>query len=80
MKKHKIPRELLLNAQKVGKDLTHYEAIERYVLKYILEAERSNVAMDDVFIRAAYKALQNKPLCHHSAHAAQVSIIFSVQM
>jgi len=70
MKKCKIPRDLFLNAQKVEKDLTHYAAIERYVLKCILQAGRLNVAMDDVFIKAAYKALQNSPIYHHSVHAA----------
>ena len=70
MKKCKIPRDLFLNAQKIEKDLTHYEAIERYVLKCILQAGRLDVAMDDVFIKAAYKALQNRPEHNHSAHAA----------
>ncbi|MCK5497581.1 MAG: hypothetical protein KAI77_00180, partial [Gammaproteobacteria bacterium] len=66
----KIPRDLFLNAQKAEKYLFRYEAIERYVINCILEAGRSDVALDDVFIKAAYKALQRSSVLHHSVQAA----------
>lgn len=70
MKKRKIPRDLLLSAQKAEKYLFRYETIERYVINCILEAGRLNVVLDDVFIKAAYKALQRSSVLHHSVKAA----------
>ncbi len=70
MKKRKVPRDLLLGAQKAGEDILRYESMERYVLNCVIEAGRSNVALDDVFIKAAHKALQRHPVIHHSVQHA----------
>ena len=70
VKKRKIPRDLFLKAQKAEKYLFRYEAVESYVINCVLEAGRLDVALDDVFIKAAYKALQRSSVLHHSEQAA----------
>lgn len=57
MTKRKIPRELYHRVQKTVPDLTHYETIERYVLKTLLEAGRNDVHVDEAFLKAADKIL-----------------------
>lgn len=70
VKKRKIPRDLFLNAQKAEKYLFRYEAVDSYVINCVLEAGRLKVALDDVFIKTAYKALQRGSALNHSVHAA----------
>jgi len=58
MTQRKIPRELFQRVQRTVPDLNHYETVERYVLKTLLEAGQNNVHVDETFIKAADKILQ----------------------
>lgn len=57
MKQRKVPRDLYQRVKETVPEFKHYETVERYVLKTLLEAGRNDVHVDEAFLKAADKIL-----------------------
>lgn len=62
MKIKKVPVQLYKDIQSAVKNICRYDRIERYVLVQVLTAAERQQAIEDVFIKCAEKALQNRPV------------------